>query len=59
MIAESSQVTFFRSINKLMLGKGHEIEVPNSFFVILDGTPPEGWLIDDFADILENEIIGI
>lgn len=57
MIAEASEVAFLGRIHELAFGEGHKIEVLDALFIILDGTASERWLIDDFANILKNEII--
>jgi hypothetical protein len=58
VIAEAAEVTLLRRIDELTLGEGHEIEMLNTFFVILDHASAEGTLINDLPDIFEDEIAG-
>jgi len=59
MVAKATEIAFLRGINEFVLRKGHKIKMLDAFFVLLERTPPEGWLVDDFANVLENEIIGV
>ena len=58
MVAETTEVTFFGSIDEFALAERHEIKVLDSFLIILVHAAPESRLGDDFANILEDEIIG-
>jgi hypothetical protein len=57
VVAESAKVSPFGRIDKLTLGKGHEVEVLDAFLIILMHAPPESRLRDDFTNIFEDEII--
>jgi hypothetical protein len=59
MVAKSTEVAFFRSIDEFAFCQGHKIKVLDTFFGICVRAAPERRLVDDFADVLKNEIIGI
>jgi hypothetical protein len=59
MVAKSTKIALFRSINKFAFRKGHKIKMFDAFFGICVRALPERRLVDDFADVLENEVIGI
>jgi hypothetical protein len=56
VIAEPAQVSFLCSIDEFAFRKGHEIEMLDSFFIVLNHAPSELGLIDDLSDIFEYEI---
>ena len=56
VIAEPAQVSFLCSIDEFAFRKGHEIEVLDSFFIVLNHAPSELRLVDDFSNIFEYEI---
>jgi hypothetical protein len=56
VIAETTQIALFCGIYKLALGKGHEVEVLDSLVVVLTHATAEGALVDDFANVFEDEI---
>ena len=58
VIAEPAQVSFLCSIDEFAFRKGHEIEVLDPFFIVLNHAPSELGLIDDLSDIFEYEITG-
>jgi hypothetical protein len=58
VVTEASKVSLFRGIDEFALRQGHEVEMFDTFLIILDRAPPERGLVDHLADILENEIIG-
>jgi hypothetical protein len=57
VITEPAEVPFPCRINKLGFIEGHEIEMLDALLVILNGSPTERWLVDNFANILENEVV--
>ena len=57
MIAKSTEISFLRRIHELTFREGHEIEMLNAFFIILNRATSKCRLIDDFSDILEYEVI--
>jgi hypothetical protein len=59
VVAKSAEIALLRSVNELVFRKGHKIKMLDAFFVIFNRAFSERRLIDDFADVLENEIVGI
>jgi hypothetical protein len=57
VVAETTQVAPLRRIDKFSSAEGHEIEVFDPFFIVLSRASPKLGLVDDFADILENELV--
>lgn len=57
MVAKATQITLFSSINELILREGHKVKMLDPFIVILDGPPTKVGFIDDFPNILEDEIV--
>ena len=57
MIAETPEISFLCRIDELTFAKGHEIEMLNTFLIILDHTAAELSLIDNLPDILEDKSI--
>lgn len=56
VIAEAPQVSFLGRVDKFSFAEGHEIKVLDAFVVILDHTSTKLWLVDDFTNILVDEI---
>jgi hypothetical protein len=57
MIAEPTEITLLSRIYEFTFRERHEIEMLDALFIVLDGSASEGRLVDDFSDVLENEII--
>lgn len=57
MVAEPAQVALLSGIDKLALGERHEVKVLDALAVVLDHPVPERRLIDDLANVLENEVV--
>lgn len=57
MVAETAEVTLLGSIDKFAFTQRHEVEVLDAFLVISDHPTPEGGLSDDFANVLEYEVM--
>ena len=57
MIAKATQVAFLSGINKLVLCERHEIEVFDSLIIVLNGPLAKVGFIDDFPNVLKNEIM--
>ena len=56
VVAETSKIAFSGRINEFTFAEGHEIEMDNALFVILDHAATELGLIDDFADVFKDEV---
>jgi hypothetical protein len=56
VVAEPSKVALLRSIYELTLRKRHEVEVLDTFFIILNHASAEISFSDDFTNILENKV---
>lgn len=57
MVAEATQVTLSGGIDEFTFAEGHEIEMLDSLFVILNHPPAELILVDDLANVLINEFM--
>lgn len=59
MVAKTTKVTLLRGIDKLALAEGHEVEMFDVLFVILLATSLKQLLSNDFANVLEDEVVRI
>ena len=57
MIAKSAEISFFGGIDKLPFAKRHEVKMLDSFLIVVEHALPELCLVNDFADVLENEFV--
>ena len=57
MVAESSQIALLCRIDEDIFFKGHEVEMLDTFLVVLVPPTLEIPDIDDIADVFENESI--
>jgi hypothetical protein len=57
VIAKSAKIAFSRRVYEFALVERHEVEMLDPFFVILSHSAMKAGFCNDFANILEDEII--
>ena len=57
MVTESTEIAFLCRIDELTLAQGHEIEMFDTFLIILDHAFAKSGFRDSFTNILEDEIV--
>jgi len=58
VVAEAAEVALFGGVDKLALGQRHKVEVLDALVVVLQHAAAECLLVDDLANVLEDELAG-
>lgn len=58
MIAKSTEVASFGSVDELASTEGHEVEMLDAFVIVGNHALAECILGDDLSDVLEDEVVG-